>query len=399
MHLLHVVRSVAPSHGGVAEAVIQFVKAHPQVGDTAEVVCQDEPTASFLADFPCPIHALGAGSLGTFGLSARLWRWLDENASRFDGIIMNGVWSFANLAVRSAANRKSVSYVIFPHGSLDPWFNRRYKLKYAKKLAYWPLQFAVLRDAAAVLFTSDTERDLATTSFRPNHWKSIVVPFGISAPEGDPVVQSNAFYAQAPALRSRRYLLCLARICEKKGCDILIQAFAKYSRAESAVDLVIAGPDEAGLQAKLEALTERLEIADRVHWPGILTGPAKWGALRCSEALILPSHQENFGIVVVESLAAGRPTLISNQVNIWREIEAGGAGLVDDDTLAGTERLLRGWFSLPCDERDAMSTRAYSCFSRCFSMKLAAEALRSLFGASRSDVNIKNGLAKVTMIK
>jgi glycosyltransferase involved in cell wall biosynthesis len=98
---------------------------------------------------------------------------------------------------------------------------------------------------------------------------------------------------------------------------------------------------------------------------------------------VLPSHQENFGIVVAESLAAGRPVLISNQVNIWPDIVADGAGLVDDDTLAGTERLLRCWLELPAAEREAMVARAYPCFASRYSMKNAALAIKSLFEEPR----------------
>ena len=73
--------------------------------------------------------------------------------------------------------------------------------------------------------------------------------------------------------------------------------------------------------------------------PGMLQGDMKWGALNAAEVFCLPSHQENFGIAVAEALGCGTPVLISDKVNIWREIEADGAGLVDDDTVDGTSEL------------------------------------------------------------
>jgi len=78
---------------------------------------------------------------------------------------------------------------------------------------------------------------------------------------------------------------------------------------------------------------------------------------------------------VVESLAVGRPVLISNQVNIWPAIEGDGVGLVDDDTLEGTERLLRRWFELPAAERDAMAGRARASFISRYAMNRAAVAI------------------------
>jgi glycosyltransferase involved in cell wall biosynthesis len=143
--------------------------------------------------------------------------------------------------------------------------------------------------------------------------------------------------------------------------------------------LVIAGPDQEGLQAKLEAMARDLGIATRVHWPGLIGGDLKWGALRAAEAFVLPSHQENFGIAVAESLAAGRPVLISNEVNIWREIQADGVGLVEPDTLEGTEKLLQGWLALSEAERAAMASRCYDAFRRRYLMKETVLAIQRTF--------------------
>lgn len=359
-----------------------MVDAYIEVGDGIELVCLDKPGQSFLAGIACPVHALGQSFLGKYGFSPRLWRWLQANAHRFDAIVMNGIWTFPGVAVRFAARRAGKPYGIFTHGALDPWFNRRYPLKHLKKLLYWPLQHTVLHDAEAVFFTAAAERDLAMTSFRPSKWKSVVVPYGINDPEGrggNSTEQIEAFYRKLPELRGRRFLLFLARIHQKKGCDLLLQAFSRTAALVPEMDLVIAGPDQEEMQGKLQRRAEKLGIGGRVHWPGLIGGDLKWGAIRASEAFVLPSHQENFGIAVVESLAAGRPVLISNQVNIWQAIEVDGVGLVDDDTLDGTERLLRRWFELPAAERDAMGARARGSFLARFAMNRAAVAINRTF--------------------
>ncbi len=262
------------------------------------------------------------------------------------------------------------------------WFNKKYPLKHLKKLLYWPLQYPVLRDARAVLFTTATERDLAATSFRPHRWNGIPVAYGISQPTGDPAAQIQAFHAKFPELAGRRYLLFMSRLHEKKGCDLLVGAFGRLAANFPDVDLVIAGPDQVRLQGKLQEVAARNGIDTRVHWPGMLSGDLKWGALRSAEAFVLPSHQENFGIAVVESLAAGRPVLISNQVNIWPDIQTDGAGLVDDDTLEGTERLLRRWLELPSAEREAIAAHAFPCFSKRYSMERAAASIKALLSES-----------------
>jgi len=388
MHLLHVIDTFSPAAGGPPEAVRQLVRAYLAAGDEIEVVCLDKPGQPFLSGISCPVHALGQSALGRFAFSPRLWRWLHKNAGRFDGIVISGVWTFPGVALRAAARRAGTPYGVFAHGALDPWFNRRYPLKYLKKLLYWPVQHAVLRDAMAVFFTTGIERDLAKSSFRPSRWNGVVVPYGIfdsGESERDSARQIEAFYRKLPQLRGRRYLLFLARIHEKKGCDLLLEAFAQLAAAAPDMDLVMAGPDQVKMQAGLKSQAEKRGIAGRVYWPGLIGGDLKWGALRACDAYVLPSHQENFGISVVEALSVGRPVLISNQVNIWPEIENDRVGLVDDDSLEGTVRLLRRWFELPPAERDAMAGRARSCFAARFTTNRTAIAICETFASAALD--------------
>jgi glycosyltransferase involved in cell wall biosynthesis len=325
-----------------------------------------------------------------------VWRWLYKNASRFDGMVMHGIWTFPGVAVRFAARHAGRPYGIFVHGQLDPWFYRKYPLKHRKKMLYWPVQYPVLRDALAVLLTADSERELAKVSFRPNVWNSAVVGLGITDPEictNDPAGQIETFYRRFPKLRGRRYLLFLARIHAKKGCDLLLEAFGKIASAVPDVDLVIAGPDQEGMQAKLQRMAERSGIAARVHWPGFIDGDLKWGAFRACEAFVLSSHSENFGIAVVESLALGRPVLISNQVNIWPEIESDGSGLVESDTLEGTERLLRRWFDLTPAERGAMTVRARRSFVGRYTMNQTALAIERVFSLAAYPARKVDGIS------
>ena len=381
MRLLHVISSLSPADGGPPEAVRQLVRAYQEIGLEIEVACLDNPAKEFLAIIPCPVHALGSSLLGRYAFSPRLWRWLRDNAPRFDAMIMNGIWTFPGVAVRAVSRRTGKPYGVFIHGALDPWFNRRYPLKHMKKMLYWPIQHAVLRDATAVLFTAEVERDLAKTSFRPNTWRSVVIPYGIGDPDrGEPAeasrrAQVETFYRCFPNLRERRFLLFLGRIHEKKGCDLLLHAFARHATSEPNLDLVIAGPDQVGMQRNLQELSQQLGIAGRVHWPGQINGDMKWGALRACEAFVLPSHQENFGIAVVEALAVGRPVLVSNQVNIWQEIVSDHAGFAEDDTLEGAERVLGQWLALTATERDAYAACARPAYLNRYSISRAARAI------------------------
>jgi glycosyltransferase involved in cell wall biosynthesis len=379
--ILHVISTLSPSTGGPPEALRHLTKAYGEAGVQVEIACQDDPGAPYLSNFSVPVHATGAPS-STYAYSRDLQDWLRQNVTRFDGVVINGIWTFHGLAAAMAAHGH-VPYAVFTHGMLDPWFKRQYPGKHLKKYVYWPLQYWVLHNANTVMFTSPLERDLAPRSFWPNHWNSFVVPYGTGDPPTDLDAQGEAWYERVPALRGRRYVLFLSRIHEKKGCDLLIEAFARVAPQYPDMDLVIAGPDHAGLQAKLQQQASDLGIASRIHWPGLLTGDPKWGALRNCDAFILPSHQENFGVAVAEALACGRPVLISNQVNIWPEIEQERVGLVAPDTLAGTQELLVRWLSLNEAERKAMIARTREVFERRYSMSSCAAAIKGLFESFR----------------
>jgi glycosyltransferase involved in cell wall biosynthesis len=233
----------------------------------------------------------------------------------------------------------------------------------------------VLRDAQAVLFTCEDEKILARKSFWLYRANEVVTAFGTADAPHNGSQLANAFINSQPDLKNKRLVLYLSRIHEKKGCDLLIEAFARVSKQDPTLQLIMAGPDQTGWSAKLKDLAEQRGISERVSWLGMLTGDMKWGAFYASEAFCLPSHQENFGIVVAEALACSKPVLISNKVNIWREIETGQAGFVDDDTIEGTVRNLQRWLDLDKTAYDELTKNARKCFTSNFLIQNAAEKL------------------------
>ena len=309
-------------------------------------------------------------------------------------MVVEGVWQYNGFAVRRAL-RGRLPYLVFTHGMLDPWFQKTYPLKHIKKYVYWfAAQHRVLRDAFRVIFTTKAEEELAAKSFWPHTWKGQVVPLGTNRPTGDPAQQVEVFLSACPGVRGRRFLLFLGRIHEKKGCDLLIEAYARVAPRD--LDIVVAGPDQVKLRARLEQMAEERGVGARVHFPGMLQGDAKWGAFHAAEAFILPSHQENFGIAIAEAIACSRPVLISNKINIWHYVTEDEVGLVEEDTIEGTERLLRRWLALTPEERQAMVIRTDASFEKRFSMRNCALALRQIFeeaGGKREDRGEKRGPA------
>jgi glycosyltransferase involved in cell wall biosynthesis len=306
--------------------------------------------------------------------SPALIPWLRANVSKYDTVIVNGLWNYATWAAARVLPGLNTPYFVFTHGMLDPWFRRAYPFKHLLKQAFWIVcEGRLMASADAVWFTTEEEMLLAQGQFAGYHYNGEVIGYGTSPPPPPSDEQTAAFLLAAPGVSGRPYLLFLSRIHRKKGCDLLIEAFSRLREVTPALHLVIAGPSTGDLLPKLKALAAKRGVADRIHWPGMLQGDAKWGAFYGAEAFILPSHQENFGIVVAEALACGKPVLITNKVNIWREVESWGAGIVQPDTLGGTMALLAKWVSLSDRAKTEMGRAASGLFMHSFDVKLVVK--------------------------
>lgn len=379
LRILHSIRSVNPHGGGPVEGVKQLAAINTAAGHKIEVVSLDAPSDPWVKNFPLTCHALGPGK-SSYGYSSGLVPWLRAHRADYDAVVVDGIWQYNAFGIWRALRGSGTPYFVFTHGMLDPWFKRTYPLKHFKKWLYWPWgDYRVLRDARAVLFTCEEEKRLARESFWLYRCNERVVNFGTGAPVGDPVAQKTLFEERFPETRGKRNLLFLGRVHVKKGTDLLFQAFAELLKSNhpdvASWHLIVAGPHEHAYGAEMKQLAVTLGIQERITWTGMVTGDLKWGAFYQSEAFVLSSHQENFGIAVAEALACGVPVLISNKVNIWREITTDGAGLVENDDLPGTVKLLTDWSGLSAETRRAMSERASACFQKRFHVQQSAKSL------------------------
>ncbi len=377
MKILRLIDTLDPKTGGPAVGVRAITPVLHQLGHKTVIVTTDPLDNTGVAINGAEVIPLGPAR-GSYRHCPALRPWLAENLVEFDAVFVHGLWQSLGRAAHIAARDHHVPYFIYPHGMLDPWFRRAYPAKHIKKWLYWQLvERHVLRDAAAVMFTCEEERRLARQSFSPYHCVERVVNYGTSgAADGDAARQIQAWKLRCPALQDRPYLLFLGRIHPKKGVDLLIHAYQKIAADHDRLPaLVVAGPTEnPELSQHLKKISDALPAKAPVFWPGLLQGDEKWGALRAAEAFVLPSHQENFGLAVAEALAVGTPVLLSQQVNIWREIIADGAGLAAPDTVDGTISLLREWGSIPADRRVGMRLRAAECYARRFNIDAVARS-------------------------
>lgn len=314
-----------------------------------------------------------------------------ENLLKYDLVVIHALWSFHGYAVNKVIKelgKHRSKYYVMPHGMLDPYFQnaKERKFKAVRNLFYWEfIERKVINEAEGILFTCDTERELAQKTF--NNYKpkkEITVGLGIYPPPPEKASFIEAFYKALNASKRNPHILFFSRIDCKKGVDILVTAYAKIVEANDLItlpDLVITGP---GIEKEfgktiLKMVKSNNLLKDRIHFPGMLKGDAKWGAFYDCEALILPSNQENFGIAVSEAMACKKAVLITDKINIHTNVKKETAGMVESDNEEGIYNLLNNWLHLTAQEKSNMSENALNCFQKHYTIQNTALNFKKLY--------------------
>lgn len=337
MKILRVISSMHPSKGGPCQGIRNAIPYFDKAGITTEVVCMDNKMDNYPIKDDFVVFKVGNGKT-SYQYQPELLKWLKVHIQEYDFVIVHGLWQYHNLAVYKAVKllKMKQQYVpkiaIMPHGMLDPYFQKApdRKWKALRNELVWSLiEKKCINQADAIFYTCEEEMRLAATTFKNYNPKKIFnVGYGIQMPPKDNIDFTLAFYKKCPAVEGKKYLLFLSRIHEKKGVDLLIKEYNALSLKKSDLPhLVIAGPKESFYA---EGIMNSVLNNSKIHFPGMLSGDAKWGAFYNCMAYLLPSHQENFGIAIVEAMACKKPVLITKNVNIWNEIIIGEGGWVID---------------------------------------------------------------------
>jgi glycosyltransferase involved in cell wall biosynthesis len=354
MRVLHVISGISPVDGGTATALVALARAQKRagldVGVFSPFVGKRDDTHLALEADGIPVTEIGPVSMPLHRHGEIVPR-LRETLPGYDVVHIHALWEEVQYQAGWLARSIGKPYVITPHGMLDPWSLRQSKWK---KRLYMLLRLrANLDGASAIHFTSEIERDLvAPLKLKP---PTIVEPNGVDLAEFDDLPPRGTFRAKNTMLGDRPIVLFLSRIHPKKGLDLLVPAFAQAAPADAM--LVLVGPDTDGYGDTVRAFAREAGVADRLLFTGMLRGRDRIEAFVDADLFALPSYQENFGIAVVEALASGCPVLISDQVNIFREIVSAGVGAAVPTSVAEVTEAMRKWLS---DEsmRSAAAARA-----------------------------------------
>lgn len=388
MNVLRVISSMNPELGGPCQGIRNSVLELSKLGVYTEVVSMDDPDAVFIKNDPFLINAIGKAK-GPWAFNNKLIPWLLNHFCEFDIVIIHGLWLYHGYAVLKAIKKykknngdaKVPKIFVMPHGMLDPWFQnaKGRKLKAIRNWLYWRyVEQYIVNEADGVLFTCEEELKLAKNTFVPYHPKNeLNIGYGIVSPPFLNDKMRNDFWQFCPDVKDEPFLLFLSRINVKKGIDILINSYLFLKKSGLQLPkLVIAGPGRDTLYG--QQMMQLASVDNDIFFTGMLSGDAKWGAFYACEAFILPSHQENFGISVVEALACSKPVLISNQVNIWREIAKSNAGYVSNDSLTGVLDMLKFWITLTKESKIEMGVKAYECYNNYFKIEAASKRMVNL---------------------
>jgi glycosyltransferase involved in cell wall biosynthesis len=375
VRLLHVVPTYLPAwrHGGPILAVHGLCKALVARGHQVTVLTTDVHGDGTLDVPPGRLVAIDGVEVRYFPvrpprrlyLAPGLRRAAREEAAGFDALHLHSVFLWPTSAAARAAERAGVPYVLSPRGMLVPELIRargRWR-----KIAWLALaERRTIERAAALHATSALEAaDAARLGFS-------LPPVAIVANGIDPEPWDGIAAALSPRVRAvvegPPFLLFLGRLSWKKGLDRLIPAMAALPGAM----LAIAGNDEEGLRPTLERLSLG---AANIAFLGAVHGADKAALLHRAAALVLPSRSENFGNVILEAWAAGRPVAVTPEVGLASTVAETGAGIVLEGNLGEALGALLG----DPARLDAMGRRGAEAVRERFTWEVVAREMEGIY--------------------
>ncbi len=318
---------------------------------------------------------------GGWGCSFR--RLVVEEARKVDVVHNHGLWLAANYYARRAANEAGKPLVISTRGMLEGWSLGR---AVVRKFVAWQLfERKNLESAALFHATSESEAEAIATALRIKmkikikEPRIVVAPNGVDVPERIP--GRELVEEKFPRLKGKEWVLFMSRIHPKKGIDLLLQAWkeqmtdrgqVKGGRRE--VVLVIAGADLIGYGAEVERMIREKGLGETVLMTGHVDGEVREALLGNAKFFVLPSHSENFGLVVAESLARGRP-VITTTGTPWKELKEWGAGWWVEPKKESITQSMGEALTKTDAELDQMGARGRKMVGERFSWKSSAEKL------------------------
>lgn len=356
MKLVHVVPQVDREASGLSHSVPSLCNSLVEVGNQVDLLC----TAARQGLGPVNIKMFPHWPvLKGFSISPGLVAELARSRSDSDIVHNHSLWTLVNIAPGMVVPGSRAKLVCSPRGTLSPW---ALSISRCKKRALWPIQRLTLSRASMLHATSHDEmQQIRSTGFRV---PVTLVPNGVDIPSLNDSVRKGP----------RRTLLFLSRIHVTKGIDRLLHSWRDLQHRHPEWDLVIAGKDTTSYMSVCDQLVSELGL-ERVFFPGPIYGEDKAIAYRNADLFVLPTHSENFGLVVAEALAHGCPVVVSKGAP-WSGLEQTDSGWWTDNSVPALTATLDEAMSCGSDVLAQKGVNGRNWMKRDFSWSYAAEKMQ-----------------------
>jgi glycosyltransferase involved in cell wall biosynthesis len=364
MKVLHIIPSIATVRGGPSIAVIEMVQSLQNANCEVEIATTND-NGETLLDVPLNIlheyqgvpvrffarFSPNIAAVREFAFSAGFTRWLWHHIQDYDLIHVHAIFSYCSTVAMAIARLQNIPYLVATHGLLCQWALEQGT---SKKNTYLKLiEYSNLNHASGLHLNSQLEKQEIDDLYLK--CPQFVIPHGLEVLELIPNAnQRLRAYFQLPA--QEPIILFLSRIHPKKGLEYLIQALAQIK--DKKFTLIIAGNGDSDYEAQINSCLHDYGLEDCSLMTGFVEGELKQLLLQGANLFVLTSYSENFGVAVLEALAAGTPALVTPGVALAQEIEQNDLGYVVPQEPTAIAKAIEKHLELPESEEDKLSQKA-----------------------------------------
>lgn len=331
-----------------------------------------------------PINIPNA-SVKYFSLELKNWFTLKRAFSTYlkmvkpDLVHINGIWTPQNWLFQKESQKLGIEVILSPHGMLEPYILKRNSLK--KKLALFLYQNKAIKKVNYLHSTANSE----FKQIRKLGYKQLntIIPNGINIAD---IKTKQAFFNA-----EFKNILFLSRVHPKKGIELLIDAVSELNSQN--VNVVIAGEGNENYIESLKKLVKVKGVEKQFSFVGGVYGKKKEELFNQADVFVLPTYSENFGIVVVEALAANIP-VITTKGTPWEELNLNNCGWWIDLSVNNLKDSLETVISMRPDELKQMGARGRSLVEENYDIKKVTHKMIEFYHWIYDDTKIKPNFVK-----